>query len=210
VDALPVLADLRSLHLAMPVTDVDLTPLMQLPRLSHFHLPRMLGLLHLPALTALEPDMLAPECWADLNGCPQLRSLTVCWLLSFTAEDRTALENSLSALPRLAHLRLHLPDSNELAGVPLNLRQPALRSLSLRGLCLPSLGFLQHSPLLESMCLINCGMSSADVALENLGAYAPQLRSLELDSVGHLCNEQVSALRPPSALLPALSHFVYR
>ena len=50
---------------------------------------------------------------------------------------------------------------------------------------------------------------SADDALRCLQSFAPQLRRLSLLSCLGLSVEQHSALRPPSALLPALVRLVY-
>jgi len=171
--------------------------------------PLLEGLLSLPALTALQPQSLAPECWAGLGGLSQLRTLSVGWADEFTAEQRSALESSLNSLPRLSDLELTLSADARVGGQPIDLRLAALSSLRAESVLLPSLSFLQRSPRLESLRLTQCGMPSSDEALQSLRSFAPQLRRLELDRCVRLRDEQESALRPPSALLPALTKFSY-
>jgi len=90
-------------------------------------------------------------------------------------------------------------------GPPLLLRLPALRRLRLLFLFVPSLGLLQHSPLLEELRLRDCREMSAAVVMSSLRAHPPRLlRVLELIICVELSEEQQSLLRPPSALLPAL------
>ena len=169
--------------------------------------PLLAGLLSLPALTELQPAYVLLECWAGLGGLSQLRSLSVDWADDCTAEQRSALESSLNSLPQLAELFVALALDECVGGPPLALRLPALLSLDLRCVRLPSLSFLQHAPLVERLHLARCGEMAADEALQSLRSFAPRLRRLELDRCVRLTDEQEWLLRPPSALLPALAGF---
>ena len=107
-------------------------------------------MLSLPALTQLHPRQIDPECWAGLRSFSHLRTLAVSCDSPFTPAQQSALELSLEALPHLTILSLNLPFDSAPDGSPLALRLPALRSLFLRDVRLPSLAFLQHSPLLNT------------------------------------------------------------
>ena len=61
----------------------------------------------LPALTALRPAYVLPECWAGMGGFTELRSLAVDWADDFTAE--AALSDSLNSLPQLTDLSVDWP-----------------------------------------------------------------------------------------------------
>ena len=213
VDALSLLTDLRFLHLVMTATGMEATPVMLAPRyranIDRSSWPEDAamgpsGPNDLPVLTALQRPPAAMQ-----PAFSRLHSLSIRWVFGFSADQLMGLEDSLSALPQLAHLQLSLFSTHNSASAPLNLRLPSLRSLGLRGMHLSSLGFLQHSPLLEWLRLLRCGISSADDTLRCLQSFAPQLRSLELDRSVRLSDEQEAQLQPPSALLPALSHFIY-
>jgi hypothetical protein len=267
VDGLTALADLRTLRLNTAAADLDLSPLLQLSRLSRLHTfdrvslaqcavikrlaaltalesgrgycdcavllqllrpphslqrlqaiefrfetvdpPLLEGLLSLPALTELWADLVQPDCWAGLGGLTRLQRLRVGWCQIFSSAQRSALESSLHSLPRLSDLELTLSADARVGGQPIDLRLAALSSLRAESVLLPSLGFLQLSPRLDSLRLIQCGMPSADEVLRSLRSFAPQLRRLELDRCVRLTDEQHSALRPLSVLLPALSEFAY-
>ena len=268
IDALPALAALHSLRLDVGTADLDLCPLVLLPRLGQMHTfdsvslmqcaavkrlaaltalqtghgcweravllellepphslqrlqeiglgseltvdpPLMAALLRLPALIALDPGRVSPDCWAGLGGFGQLRSLTVHWPGEFSAAQLSALGAALRALPLLTGLSVVLPAGIRSAGPPVDLRLPALRGLSLRGLRLLSLEFLRHSPLLTYLGLVECRGVRADDALRCLQSFAPQLLRLELRRSALLGAGQVAQLRPPSTLLPALVRFAY-
>jgi hypothetical protein len=269
IDALPMLADLHTLHLNMTADDLNLAPLLHLPRLSRLDLyrppslvqctvvkrlaeltaleanlrfwnraallqllepphslqrlrdlelgpcetvdpPLLAALLTLPALTEMQPAYVAPECWAALSHLGQLRSLHVGWGESFTAAQQSALESALRALPQLTRLCIDLERDAQFDGPPLDLRLPGLISAELRHLRLLSLDFLRHSPLLTELDLDECRQMGADDALRCLQSFAPQLRRLSLLGCLDLSAEQHSALRPPSALLPALVEFSFQ
>ena len=171
--------------------------------------PVLDALLTLPAFTRLHLRQIEPECWAGLGGFAQLKKLTVIWPEPFTAEQRSALQSSLDALPHLTDLFLGLRFDSQVDGPPLTLRLPALRSLDLGCVRLPSLAFLQHSPLLEKLYVSYCPQMSADDTLRCLQSFAPQLRFLSLNGCACLSADQVRLLRPPSALLPGLSKLAY-
>ena len=115
----------------------------------------------------------------------------------------------LVRLPQLTDLWLNLPFDSESAAPPFALRLPALLSLDLRCVRLPSLAFLQHSPRLESLFVSYCPRMRADDTLHCLRSFTPRLRSLSLNECARLSADQVRLLRPPSALLPALSKFSF-
>ena len=88
IDALPALTDLDALQLDIQLTHVDLSPLLQLPRLIRLHLRRSpsqqqcAAIKQLAALTTLEwasPSGIAPRCWrccGPLTLCSSCANLT--------------------------------------------------------------------------------------------------------------------------------------
>jgi len=171
--------------------------------------PLLEGLLHLPALTTLQAGTLRPECWAGVGGLTQLRTLYVNFSGDFTAVQLSALQSSLHALPHLSDLAVNLKSDCESDAPPLELRLPALRQLTLGGVRLPSLAFLQHSPLLAALLVSKCPQMSADDTLRWLRTAAPPLRFLGFHHSVRLSPEEESLRRPPSALLPVLTQFSY-
>lgn len=151
-----------------------------------------------------------PECWAGLSGFAQLRKLVVNWDRPLTPAQRSALVHSVHALPHLSDLTLNLGwQGLKFDNSPFTLQLPALRSLDLRRVRLPSLSFLQHSPLHEQLDLAGCVGMNADDTVHCLQTLAPRLHRLRLYFSVHLSAEQESLLRPPSALLPALTDFIH-
>ena len=150
-----------------------------------------------------------PECWAGLGGLTRLQRLRVGWFQIFTGAQQSALESSLNSLPQLSELSVYLWSHRNVECPPLALRLPALRILSLHSVCLPSLSFLQHSPLLEKLDLAGCVGMSADDTVHSLQTFAQRLRRLRLYFSVRLSAEQEAALRPPSPLLPALTDFIH-
>jgi hypothetical protein len=226
----PSLAQCAAVKQLAALTRLDITPhiwdraallellrpphaLQWLQELSFFHQtldpPLLAALLSLPALTHLGPRETEPECWAGLGGFAQLNKLSVCWNGSFTAAQRSALESSVHSLPHLSDLSLNLPFDSESDAPPFAQRLPTLLSLELRCVRLPSLAFLQHSPLLETLLVSYCPRMRADDTLHCLRSFALRLRSLSLNECVRLSVDQVRLLRPPSALLPGLSNFSY-
>jgi len=170
--------------------------------------PLLAALLTLPALTALQPSGMMPDCWGRLGGLRQLHTLSVSWAFGFSAAQQSALESSLSALPQLSDLAVGLGYDAHVDGPALAFSLPALRTLRLLGLRVPSLSFLQHSPLLEQLRLTGCQQLSAADLLHCLPAHTPRLRTLHLHGLPRLSAEQQLQLRPPSALLPSLDQFI--
>jgi hypothetical protein len=179
--------------------------------------PLLAGLLSLPSLSSLQPSSIAPECWAELGGLARLRSLCLTWAGPFSAAQRAALGASLARLSsRLWHLTLKLMADGGVEGPPLHLLRlhsaPTLplRSLQLYYLRVPSLAFLQHTPLLERLVLADCREVSADDVMRCLRAHPPpRLSELVLARSCLLSGGQQEDLHPPSSLLPALKHFSY-
>ena len=159
----------------------------------------------MPALTTLRPQSIAPDCWADLGGFAQLRTLTITWPGVFTATQQSALESSLHALPHLTDLFLWTPAHRRVDTPPLALCLPGLVSLGINGLRVPTLAFLEHSPLLDSLILANCGEMTADDTVSCLQSFALRLRALFLHQCVRLSAEQEAHLEPPSPLLSALT-----
>ena len=171
--------------------------------------PLLEGLLRLPALTTLQSGTLRPECWAGVSDLTQLRTLCVNFSGKFTAAQLLALQSSLRALPHLSDLAVNLQSDHQSDAPPLELRLPALRQLTLGGVRLPSLSFLQHSPLLSALLVSNCAQMCADDTLRWLRTLAPPLRFLGFHRSVRLSADQESLLHPPFALLPALVNFSY-
>jgi hypothetical protein len=90
---------------------------------------------------------------------------------------------------------------------------PLLRSLDLCVVSVPSLDFLQHTPLLEELLLAACtGLAGAgETIMLSLRSYPLlHLHTLVLQSCRiDLSGAQRASLQPPSALLPALRSFEY-
>ena len=92
---------------------------------------------------------------------------------------------------------------------PLALRLSSLVSLGLNELRVPTLAFLEQSPLLDSLTLANCGEMTADDTMRCLQSSAPRLRALFLHQCVRLSAEQKTQLEPPSALLSALTELTF-
>jgi len=194
---------LRSPHSLQRLEELEITDTVIDPSM-------MAALSKLPALTALWPKSIRPECWAGLAGLPQLRSLKLTWERSFNSAQRSALTAALANLPHLTDLSIKLAEDHSFDGPPLALALPALRVLCLRWLRVPSLSFLQRSPLLESLNLVQCTeMSAADVMASLRAHPLPGIRHLHLSSSVTLSAEEEAALRPPSSLLPSLIDWSY-
>ena len=169
----------------------------------------MAALLSLPALTALWPGLVVPDCWVNLPAFTRLRALRLRWPRAVTAQNIAALESALCALPLLTDVELEAP-----VVLPRALRLPAVRRLRLALFNLPSFDFLQHSPLLESLLLVRCGQLSADDLLGALAAQPPpcltELRLEQCAGLGGIAQSRLRAvLDPPSAMLPQLRSFYY-
>jgi len=185
-----------------------LQQLQRVPRIRNIGPALMAALRQLSELTELQPGLMAPDCWAGLGAFPQLRTLRLHWPDGFTSAQQSALEASLNAFPNLSDLSLYRPwpqwDTTRLA-----LRLPALRGLRVDNLGLPSLDFLQHSPLLERLALNCCQIDAVDFLRCVQSCYTPQLRHLQLWYSVILSDAQLAQLHPPSAQLPALRQFVH-
>ena len=171
--------------------------------------PLLEGLLRLPALTILDSMWIEPECWCGLGGLTQLHTLGISFPRDVTATQLSALEASLCALPHLSDLNVRLNSDSQSDAAPLQLRLPALRRLGLTEVRLPSLAFLQHSPLLDELHVSYCSQMSADDTLRCLQTFSPPLRYVHFFRSVRLSDDQAALLRPPSALLPALVDFWY-
>ena len=116
----------------------------------------------------------------------------------------------MAALPQLTDLGISLHAEANGDQAPFALQLPAVRSLRLSRLRLPSLRFLQHSPTLSHLSLAWCRETNADELLISLQSHAPQLRRLDLFHSVELSIEQYSLLRQPSTLTPTLNEFTCR
>ena len=85
------------------------------------------------------------------------------------------------------------------------MRLPGLVSLGINGLRVPTLAFLEQSPLLDSLTLANCGEMTVDDTLRCLQSFAPRLRALFLHQCVRVSTEQEALLRLPLDLLSAPS-----
>lgn len=168
------------------------------------------ALSQLPAFAVLRPKCIPPECWAGLAKLPRLRELRLTWVRSFTSAQLASLSVALAQLPFLADFSIKLAEDRRVDGPPLTLALPALRALCLRWLRVPSLSFLQRTPLLESLTLVKCLDVTETDLMASLRAFPPpRLLDLRIHSCRTLSDEAEAALRPPSLLLPSLTEFIY-
>ena len=175
--------------------------------------PEHVELLHigLPALTALEPDSIHHPALILLpKFASRLRTLNLRVDIGFAAVVGASLFlPHLTPCSRLTELTLCDCAFSEAEAETLCRALPDLKVLELQTVGWPSFEPLRHLPQLESFSLQRA--TGADFPLHMVAEhFAPlkRLRALSLIAMnGDPDSPAIAALRPPSALLPALVHF---